>query len=150
MKKKGDSVVVYYARLFPGIFDGDRHNVSLPVWWRRQFKWYYLSLASTRGPVPTICSRIHTQLLHMTNRRLLPFNLFARLHLHTIVFPCRALHTATAVGWHSKYARFFIAWRTIVERWRVAPTRVDKVTIDQALTRIKKIRYKFYKHVMIN
>lgn len=31
---------------------------------------------------------IHTgQLLHMTNRRLLPFNLFARLHLHAIVSP---------------------------------------------------------------
>lgn len=30
-KKKRESVAVYFARLFPGIFDGDRHNVSLPV-----------------------------------------------------------------------------------------------------------------------
>jgi len=30
-KKKGKPVAVYFARLFPGIFDGDRHNVSLPV-----------------------------------------------------------------------------------------------------------------------
>lgn len=29
--KKGKPVAVYFARLFPGIFNGDRHNVSLPV-----------------------------------------------------------------------------------------------------------------------
>lgn len=44
------------------------------------------------APAVTTTARGYT-LLHMTNRRLLPFNLFPRLHLHTTVpspppWPC--------------------------------------------------------------
>lgn len=44
--------------------------------------------------------------------------------------PCRALHTATAVGWHSKYTRFFYHM-TDEHAWLFAQTEsIKSVTIE--------------------
>jgi len=83
-------------------------------------------------------SRIRAGLLHMTNRRLLPFNLFARPHLHTIVSPV-VLYIRPRPSVDILNTRDFFSARVTDERRerRVARARgVDKATIDRSLARL--------------
>jgi len=118
-----------YSRLYP-MEIGITYSLSLS-----------LSLSfprERRQGARVLRSRIRAGLLHMTNRRLLPFNLFARPHLHTIVSPV-VLYIRPRPSVDILNTRDFFSARVTDERRerRVARARgVDKATIDRSLARL--------------